>query len=289
MSDIILVIIAGLGGGILARLLKQPLILGYIVAGVVIGPHTTGATVRDVHGVEQLADIGVGLLLFSLGLEFSKKSIRAIAGIAIWGSLLQVLLTIVGGCCIVKYVLGWELTAALWFGLAIASSSTAVIMKTLVSRGNMNTLSGKLMMGMSIIQDMSLIPLMILLMQLGSEEAIVWKNLLIPIANALGFVLVMHVFGTYFAPRILRWVAKWDSRELFSLFIVAIGLGVGVISNELGLSFAFGAFVAGLVLCESDYGHKALSELIPLRDLFALLFFVSIGMLLDIRFLMSSI
>lgn len=284
MIDIVLVILAGLAGGVVARMLRQPLILGYILAGVLVGPHTAGATVTDIASVEKLADIGVGLLLFSLGLEFSKKDIRSISGIAIYGTLIQVVLTIGCGFLITHWI-GWNVHASLWFGLTIASSSTAVIMKTLISRGNMNTLSGKLMMGMSIIQDMSLIPLMILFIQLGEKGGVTFSSLLTPVAYAVGFVIAMHFFGSWVAPRLLRWIARWNSRELFSLCVVAIGLGVGLASHLLGLSFAFGAFVAGLVLCDSDYGHRALSELVPLRDLFALLFFVSIGMLLDVQYL----
>lgn len=288
MTDIVLIILAGLLGGVIARLLHQPLILGYIIAGVLVGPHTGGATVIDTQSVEQLADIGVALLLFSLGLEFSKKDIRSIKGIAIYGTLIQVGLTIVCGYLLTRY-LGWNNSSSLWFGLSIASSSTAVIMKTLISRGNMNTLSGKLMMGMSIVQDMSLIPLMILLLQLNRQEGVSIIGVGKPIVYAGGFILMMHVFGSKIAPRLLLFIARWNSRELFSLAVVAIGLGVGLVSNSLGLSFAFGAFVAGLVLSDSDYGHKALTELVPLRDIFGLLFFVSIGMLLDVRFLVDHL
>ncbi|MBO6005050.1 MAG: cation:proton antiporter [Verrucomicrobia bacterium] len=283
MLDLVLVIVAGLAGAVVARMLNQPLILGYILAGVLVGPHTGGTTV-DIANVEKLADIGVALLLFSLGLEFSKKDIRSISGLAVYGTLIQVGLTVTCGYFIGQYV-GWGLHSSLWFGLAIASSSTAVIMKTLVSRGNMNTLSGKLMMGMSIVQDVTLIPLMILLLQFGKEGEFSWASAAMPIGMAVAFVAVMHIFGAMVAPLLLRWIARWNSRELFSLCIVAIGLGVGGISYWMGLSFAFGAFVAGLVLSDSDYGHSALSELVPVRDIFGLLFFVSIGMLLDVRFL----
>lgn len=283
MIDLVLVIVAGLAGAVVARMLNQPLILGYILAGVLVGPHTGGTTV-DIANVEKLADIGVALLLFSLGLEFSKKDIRSISGIAVYGTLIQVGLTVTCGYFIGQY-LNWSVQSSLWFGLAIASSSTAVIMKTLVSRGNMNTLSGKLMMGMSIVQDVTLIPLMILLLQLGRKEGFSWGTAAVPIAWAVVFVGGMHLFGLYAAPLLLKWIARWNSRELFSLCIVALGLGLGWVSYQMGLSFAFGAFVAGLVLSDSDYGHRALSELVPVRDIFGLLFFVSIGMLLDVRFL----
>ncbi|HOY68472.1 MAG TPA: cation:proton antiporter [Candidatus Ozemobacteraceae bacterium] len=279
ISDIILILIVGLISGIIARMLGQPLFLGYIFAGVVVGPHTGGATVSDIPQIEQLADIGVALLLFSLGLEFSMKDLLPIKGVAIWGSLLQVALTFPAGW-LLGLATGWPNTAALWFGASIVSSSTAVILKTLTDRGHLRALSGRVMLCMSIVQDLTVIPIMILLGNV-LKSGLSLGSALVPIASTAGFLLMMKLVGTYLTPRLLRFVARWNSRELFMLAIICLGLGLGYITHLAGLSLAFGAFITGLVLNESEYGHKALCEMIPIRDLFSLLFFVSVGMLLD--------
>ncbi len=283
-GDLSLVIVAGLIGGSIARLLKQPLILGYILVGILVGPYTGGTTVSEVQNIEKLADVGVALLLFSLGLEFTVKDLKPIGKIAFGGTAIQVALTMAYGFLIGKFM-GWG-DQSLWFAAAVVSSSTAVILKTLTSRGFASTLSGKIMLGMSIIQDMALIPIMILLVNKGDGGLI---SSVKPVLYALGFVLIMTVLSIRAIPWILRQVARWGSRELFLMFVVALGLGVGSITSAVGLSFAFGAFVAGLVLSESDYGHRALSELTPLRDVFGLLFFVSVGMLLDPSYLRENI
>lgn len=279
-GDLSLVIIAGLVGGSIARLLKQPLILGYILAGILVGPYTGGATVSEIQNIEKLADIGIALLLFSLGLEFSVKELRPIGRIAFGGTAIQVGLTMAYGIVIGR-CMGWG-GQSMWFAAAVVSSSTAVILKTLSSRGFVSTLSGKIMLGMSIVQDMALIPIMILLVHQGKGGLL---SSVKPVLYAVGFVLAMTVLSVRAIPWILKQVSRWESRELFRLFVVALGLGVGSITSAVGLSFAFGAFVAGMVLSESDYGHRALSELASLRDVFGMLFFVSVGMLLDPEYL----
>lgn len=275
-GDLSLVILAGLIGGSIARFLKQPLILGYILAGLLVGPYTGGTTVSEIQNIEKLADVGVAFLLFSLGMELSLKDLKPIGKIAFGGTAIQVGLTMIYGTLIGKFM-GWD-GQSVWFAAAVISSSTAVILKTLTSRGFVTTLSGRIMLGMSIVQDMMLIPIMILLVNKGDGGLL---SSIKPVLYSLGFVLIMTVLSLGAIPWVLKQVSKWESRELFLMFVVALGLGVGTITSAVGLSFAFGAFVAGVVLSESDYGHKALSELAPLRDVFGLLFFVSVGMLLD--------
>lgn len=279
ITDIILILLVGLVSGIIARSLGQPLFLGYIFAGVIVGPHTGGVTVSDIPQIEQLADIGVALLLFSLGLEFSVKDLLPIKGVAVWGSLLQVALTFPAGW-LLGLAAGWPNTSALWFGAAIVSSSTAVILKTLTDRGHLRALSGRVMLCMSIVQDLTVIPIMILLGNL-MKSGMNLGSALMPVASTAGFLVLMKLVGTHITPRWLRFIARWNSRELFMLSIIGLGLGLGYITHIAGLSLAFGAFITGLVLNESEYGHKALCEMIPIRDLFSLLFFVSVGMLLD--------
>ncbi len=284
-SDIAIIVVAGLIGGLVAQWLRQPLILGYILIGVMVGPFTGGVTVSNIHDIELLAEIGVALLLFALGLEFSLKELKPVARIALIGTPIQMLLSILLGFGI-GTILNWPFTDSLWFGGLIALSSTMVILKTLMSQGRIGTLSGRVMIGMLIVQDLAVVPLMIILPQLNQPEAGItalgWAAV-----KAGTFLFLMIFIGTRLIPKLLAYIARRNSRELFLLAITAIGLGVGYGTYLFGLSFAFGAFVAGMVLSESDYGHQALSDIIPLRDIFGLLFFVSVGMLLDPIFLVK--
>jgi len=286
-TDLIIIVIAGLLGGFAARRLNQPLIIGYILAGIAVGPFTGGITVSEVSQVEQLAEIGVALLLFSLGLEFSLKSLKPIKGIALGGSALQVGLTFLAFYGLGHYM-EWGNSSSLWFAAAMVSSSTAVILKTLSSRGQMGTLSSQVMLGMSIVQDILVIPLMVILMNLNVTGISFW-GVTQPLFKVMLFVGTMLFAGSQVLPRLMQRVARWESRELFVLTVTAVGLGVGYVTYCLDLSFAFGAFIAGLVLSESDYGRAALTDLVPVRDLFGLLFFVSIGMLLDPSFLLQNL
>lgn len=286
-ADIAIIVVAALLGGLVAQQLKQPLILGYILAGVIVGPYTGGITVSSVHDLELLAEIGVALLLFALGLEFSLKELQPVRTIALIGTPIQLLLSMACGFAIGQW-LGWDRIPSLWLGASISLSSTMVTLKTLMSRGRMGTLSSRVMIGMLIVQDLAVVPLMIILPQLNNPQAGLPILGLAALRAAL-FLSLMIVLGTRILPRLMAYIAGHNTRELFLLAITAIGLGIGYVTYLVGLSFAFGAFVAGLVLSESDYGHQALSEIIPLRDLFALLFFASVGMLLDPAFLAANL
>ena len=286
-TDIILLIVAAFFFGLLLQRLGQPLILGYIAAGIVLGPHTGGLTVSNIHEIELLAEIGIALLLFALGLEFSLKDLKPVKKVALIGTPIQMILTIGLGIGI-GHLMGWELKSSLWLGALISLSSTMVILKTLMNQGWLGTLSSKVMIGMLIVQDLAVVPLMIILPQLNNP-AVGLPALGFSTLKAAVFIAAMVLLGTRLLPRLLMHIAKLGSRELFLLAITAIGLGVGYVTHMVGLSFAFGAFVAGMVLSESDYGHQALSDIIPLRDLFGLLFFTSVGMLLDPAFLLDHI
>lgn len=285
-ADIIVLVVTAFGCGLLMQRLHQPLILGYILAGVILGPYTGGVTVADAHDIELLAEIGVALLLFALGLEFSHKDLKPVKHIALIGTSIQIVLTIGLGWAI-GWSLGWEWRISLWFGALISLSSTMVILKTLMNQGWLGTLSSKVMIGMLIVQDLAVVPMMIILPQLNDPAAGL-GTLGVAGGKAILFLGAMLLLGTKLLPVLLRHVARLGSRELFLLAITAIGLGVGYATYLVGLSFAFGAFVAGMVLNESDYGHQALSDIIPLRDLFGLLFFASVGMLLDPLFLLHN-
>jgi CPA2 family monovalent cation:H+ antiporter-2 len=285
-ADIAIILVAALIGGFIAQRLGQPLLLGYIVAGVLVGPNTGGVTISDIHDIELLAEIGVALLLFALGLEFNLKKLARVRWVAFIGTPIQIGLSIGLGLAL-GLSLGWSLYSALWLGALIALSSTMVILKTLMAQGALGTLASRVMIGMLIVQDLAVVPLMIVLPVLGNlAEGL--PQLGLAVVRAGLFLAAMVLVGTRVIPFLLKRVAEWNSRELFLIAIMALGLGIGYATYLAGLSFAFGAFVAGMVLSESDYSHQALSDIIPLRDVFGMLFFVSVGMLLDPAFLLAN-
>lgn len=285
-ADIVLIVVAALVCGAIAHKLHQPVILGYIVAGVALGPYTGGA-VTGVHELELLAEIGVALLLFAIGLEFSLGELKPVRRIALIGTPIQLLLSMAWGYGVGLWF-GLDTLQAIWFGGMVSISSTMVLLRTLMSQGWMGTLSSRVMIGMLIVQDLAVVPLLIILPRLG-EPGAGMAALGLAALKATVFLVLMIVVGVRLIPTILRHIAGWNSRELFMLTVTALGLGIGYGTYLFGLSFAFGAFVAGMVLSESDYGHQALSDIIPLRDLFGLLFFASAGMLLDPGYLLDNL
>ncbi|WP_130470024.1 cation:proton antiporter [Candidatus Magnetaquicoccus inordinatus] len=285
-TDIIIIVIAALLGGTMAHILRQPLIIGYILAGIVVGPHTGGITVTQIHDIELLAEIGVALLLFALGLEFSFKELRPVRKIALLGTPLQMLLSMLLGYGAAR-LCGLDWLPSLWFAAMCSLSSTMVILKTLMNQGWLGTLSSRVMIGLLIVQDLAVVPMLIILPQLNQAE-LNYTVLALAAAKATLFLIGMLLVGVRLIPWLLRRVAQWNSREIFSLTLLAVGLGVGYITYLSGLSFALGAFVAGMVLGGSHFGHQALSDITPVRDLFAMLFFVSVGMMLDPLYLLNN-
>jgi len=286
-ADIAVIVLAGLVGGFIAHLLRQPLMLGYIAAGVLLGPVSNNAWIHDPHDIELLAEIGVALLLFALGIEFSLKELRPVRRIALIGTPIQLVLTLGAGLG-VGTLLGWPWTEAVWFGACISLSSTMVVLKTLQGQGRLGTLSSRVMIGILLVQDLALVPMLILLPELTDLQAglpaLGWAFL-----RAGVFLGLMVLVGTRVIPRLMVLVSRANSRELFLLTVTALGLGIGFATYKVGLSFAFGAFVAGIVLSESEHNHQALSDIIPLRDIFGLLFFASVGMLLDPAYLKENL
>jgi len=278
-SDLVILIVAGMLGGFVARMFRQPLLLGYIVAGVLVGPYTGGITISSVHDVELLAEIGVALLLFTLGIEFSIKELKPVRHVALIGTPLQIILTMAFGWGAGQFM-GWDSHLSIWFGAFIALSSTMVVLKTLESHGLVGTLSSRVMLGMLVVQDIVIVPMLIIMPQLGSDSFGLQQLGMAGIKTVL-FLASMFVLGSRIIPRFMKIVAGWNSREMFMLSCSAIGLGIGYLTHSLGLSFAFGAFVAGMVLSESRYAYQALSDILPLRDIFSLIFFASVGMLIN--------
>jgi len=286
-ADIAIIVTAGFLCGLVAQRLKQPLILGYITAGIFLGPVTGASLISDPEDIELLAEIGVALLLFALGIEFSFKELRPVRSVALLGTSIQIVLTVAAAAGM-GLALGWPWTDAVWFGACVSLSSTMVILKTLQSQGRLGTLSSRVMIGMLLVQDLAVVPLLILLPRMTDLRSGL-PDLGWALVYAAVFLGLMIVVGTRVIPWLMRRVSRWNSRELFLLTVTGLGLGIGYATYEVGLTFAFGAFVAGIVLSESDHAHQALSDIIPLRDIFGLLFFASVGMLLEPRFVRENL
>ena len=282
-SDFVLIVVAGLVGGLLARLLRLPLLVGYVAAGVVVGPYTAGPMVVQIHDIELLAEIGVALLLFSLGLEISFRDLHPVRRIALIGGPIQIVLTAGAGALAGIKSLGLPVTDSIWLGAMISLSSTMVVLKTLSAAGVASTLASRAMIGLLVVQDLAVIPMLIILPQLGDLNGALPR-----LARAAGMAAVvlaaLVVIGRWLLPILLKQVLALGSPELFLVAVVASGVGVGYMAHAAGLSFALGAFVAGMVLSESEFSHRALRDVTPLRDIFGLLFFVTVGMLFDPRF-----
>jgi CPA2 family monovalent cation:H+ antiporter-2 len=279
-SDFVLIILAGLLGGFLARLMRLPLLVGYVAAGVMVGPYTAGPTVTQIHDIELLAEIGVALLLFSLGLELSFRDLQPVRRIALIGGPIQIVVTAAAFGAAGHHLLELPVTEAIWFGAMVSLSSTVVVLKMLSAAGVTSTLASRVMIGLLVVQDLAVVPLLVILPQLGHTEGLVGR-----VFRAVGiaaiFLAAVVVVGKWLLPRIVKLVLAAGSRELFLISVVAIGVGIGFVTEAVGLSFALGAFIAGLILGESEFSHQALSDVVPVRDIFGLLFFVTVGMLLD--------
>jgi CPA2 family monovalent cation:H+ antiporter-2 len=286
-ADLVLVVLAGLAGGLIAHRLGQPLLVGYILGGLAVGPHLPGPTVSDIHNVELLAEIGVALLLFALGLELRFADLKPVRRLALLGGPIQVLVTTAVGFAFFEALLGWERVPSLWMGAMISLSSTMVVLKTLMAQGRTSSLSGRAMIGLLIVQDLAVVPMLIALPRLGDIDRAL-PALGLALLQATLFLAAMFFVGTRLMPFLLTRIVRWGSRELFLISVVALGVGIGYGTYLFGLSFAFGSFVAGMVLGESEFSHQALGEIIPLRDIFGLLFFASAGMLLDPTYLLEN-
>ncbi|WP_428491952.1 YbaL family putative K(+) efflux transporter [Rhodopila sp.] len=276
--------------GTLANRLKISLLVGYLLAGVAVGPFTPGF-VADQGLALQLAEIGVILLMFGVGLHFSVSDLIAVRAVAIPGALIQIALSTAMGMGVAR-LLGLPLGAELVFGLAVSVASTVVLLRTLQERRIMDTERGHIAVGWLVIQDLVtvlalvLLPVIAPLLNNNSPTTLTLSGLGFTVAVTLGkvvaFVALMLVIGRRVIPAVLHYVAHTGSRELFRLSVLAVALGVAFVASELfGVSFALGAFVAGMVLSESKLSQRAAEETLPLRDAFAVLFFISVGMLFD--------
>ncbi|MGC1173552.1 YbaL family putative K(+) efflux transporter [Polaromonas sp.] len=290
--SLISTIAAGLGlaliFGFLAARLKLPSLVGYLFAGVLIGPFTPGF-VADAAIASQLAEIGVMLLMFGVGLHFSLDDLLAVRKIAVPGAVVQMTVAIALGMGLAHWW-GWNLGGALVFGLSLSVASTVVLLRALESRGVLDSANGRIAVGWLVVEDLAMVLVLVLLPPLGSwlsgkagvDVNMLWKTLGITLLQVGGFVALMLVVGRRFFPWVLWQVQRTGSRELFTLCVVAAAVGIAYGATALfGVSFALGAFFAGMVMRESEFSHRAAEESLPLRDAFAVLFFVSVGMLFD--------
>jgi CPA2 family monovalent cation:H+ antiporter-2 len=278
--DLFTVLGIALLGGIVAQRLRLPVLIGYVVAGIIIGPNTPGVVANE-DRVILLANLGVAFLMFALGVEFSLKHLLEVRRIALIASAIQWPGTFALGT-LVGLGIGWTTQASLLMGGVFAISSSIVMIKILLGRGEATSPHGRAAFGMGVIQDLSLVPMLALvpLLAPGDSDGLMTR-LAISLGEAVAVLLIVGVVGVRVVPPLLEWVARFQSREMFLLTIVVLALGTAYATHEAGLSFALGAFLAGLVVSESDFDAQVLSEIIPLRDLFSTLFFVSLGMLLD--------
>ena len=277
---------AALVGGMIAHRLRQPVILGYLVVGVAVGPHAFGV-VSDLAMVEAAATIGVALLMFTLGLEVSIGQLRQVGKVGLWGGIAQIVVTFALGVAVGSTLFGWSLTQAALFGLVISLSSTMVCLKMLMERGELDSVHGRIMVAMLILQDVSVVLMIIVVPLLGGTAENLFLALAIATGKAILFVGIAIALGLWVLPWLMGRVGGVRSRELFLLTVLVLCLGAALGTYIFGLSVVFGAFVIGLVLRETRFAHQALAEITPLRDIFATLFFVSLGMLLDPRILVE--
>lgn len=292
--------------GFVAARLRLPALLGYMIAGVIIGPATPGF-VADMALSQQLAEIGVILLMFGVGLHFSLSDLMAVRRIAIVGALAQIVVATLLGFSVARWW-GWEAGASLVFGLALSVASTVVLLRGLEARGLLDSVNGRIAVGWLVVEDLVMVLVLVILPALAgwlggtavdagadgitgadAEAGSIGLTIAITLGKVGVFVALMLVGGRRLFPWLLWQVARTGSRELFTLAVVATAMGIAYFSSIIfGVSFALGAFFAGMVLRESALSHRAAEESLPLRDAFAVLFFVSVGMLFDPGMLIAS-
>lgn len=285
--NVAIVLAAALVGGMVAHRLRQPVILGYLLVGVAVGPYGFGL-VGDVELIETLATIGVALLMFTVGLEISYSQLRQTGKVGIWGGITQIVATFILGLVASKLLFHLSLAEAAFFGLLISLSSTVVGLKMLMERGELDSMHGRIMIAILIVQDLSVVLMMVGVPVFGASLEGLLLTFAIAVGKAVLFLGIAVALGLWVLPWLLGRVAGVRTRELFLLTVIILCFGAAFGTYIFGLSIAFGAFVVGLLLRESIFAHQALAEITPLRDVFATLFFVSLGMLLSPQFVVGN-
>jgi CPA2 family monovalent cation:H+ antiporter-2 len=292
--DLILTLTAGLGAALFFGFITQRIglspIVGYLIAGTLVGPNTPGLVV-DASIAEQLAEIGVILLMFGVGLQFHVDELLAVRGVAIPGAIVQCGTAIAAGAFLATSM-GWPWSGGIVFGIALAVASTVVVVRVLSDYNALHTPAGHISVGWLVVEDVFTVIAIVLLPALfgpGEDAQPLWLAIGLTALKVSALVAFTAIVGARLIPRVLDYAAKTQSRELFTLTVLVIALGIAVGSATVfGVSMALGAFLAGMVVGRSDYSLRAASEALPMRDAFAVLFFVSVGMLLDPRSLLDS-
>lgn len=287
LTDIVIILGLAVVVILLFQKLKLPTILGFLVTGIITGPHGL-SLIGDTHNIEILAEIGVILLLFIIGMEFSLRNLTLIKRTVLLGGSVQVFLTI-GIITAILLLTGMTPGEAVFIGFLFSLSSTAIVLKMLQEKGEINSPHGKIVLGILIFQDIIVVPMMLVTpLMAGNSDNIVTELLLMAIKGALVIVFVL-ISARYLVPKLLYLVAQTKSKELFILSVVVICFAVAWLTSTMGLSLALGAFMAGLIISESEYSHQATSNILPFREIFTSFFFVSIGMLLDSEFMLQHL
>ena len=293
--DLIILLAVGFGMalifGYIAARLRLPPLIGYLIAGIIISPNTPGI-VGDIHLANQLAELGVMFLMFGVGMHFSLNDLLQVRRIALPGAILQIAVATLLGIGVSMYW-GWSFGSALIFGLSLSCASTVVLLKALGDRGLLDSVNGKIAVGWLLVEDLVMVLALVLLpataMLLGGHalpgtdtSQSIWLTIGITLLKVTGFIAFMLIIGKRLVPMIMQFVARLGSRELFTLTVVAAAVSIAYGSSAVfGVSMALGAFFAGMVVKESDFSHRAEEETLPLREIFSILFFVSVGMLFD--------
>jgi CPA2 family monovalent cation:H+ antiporter-2 len=286
LRDLILLYGMAMAIAYVMRKLRQPALVGYLITGVVVGPFGL-RLISDTGAVEVMAEVGVALLLFTIGLEFSLGQLAKMKQFVLGAGSLQVTTTILVSLGVLLWWgIAWR--ESLFWGFLLAASSTAIVLKMLQERGELETAHGRAILGILLLQDLCVVPMMALVPALGAPGAAQTLRILFVLGKSLAVVAVILLGARYLFPRLLRQIVLVRSRELFVIATIFFAMGTAWCASQLGLSLALGAFLAGIVLSESEYGHQVMAEILPIRDSFNSLFFISIGMLIDLRFVRDN-
>src|SRR5687768_10700343 len=286
-GDLLIILLVSVPVAYLCLRLKLPLLVGLILSGIAIGPYGLG-WIHEIEAIEILAEIGVMLLLFTIGLEFSLRRLREMKTLVLFGGGLQVVLT-VGITAIAAVLLGRGAGQAVFFGFLVAMSSTAIVLKSYVDRVEVDAPHGRAAIGVLLFQDISIVFMLLLVPVLGGAEGVSTGQIVLDLGGSLLALVVLVLASWFFLPKFLSRITLMRSTEAFLLTVVLLCLGLSWVTSQFGMSLALGAFIAGVVLADSDYSHQATAEILPFRDVFNSLFFVSIGMLLSVSALLQNL
>jgi len=286
LNDIIVIFGLAIAVLFICHRLHVPAVVGFLLTGIFVGPYGFGL-VKAVHEVEILAEIGIVLLLFTIGIEFSLERLLQIRKPVLMGGSLQVSLTFLATLFIARQ-LGQAFGEAVFIGFLVALSSTAIVLKLIQERAEVDSPHGRTTLGILIFQDIIIVPMILVTPLLAGATGNLVESVLVLLAKGIGIILLVMVSTKWIVPRVLYQIARTRNQEVFLLSVIVICLGVAWLTSKAGLSLALGAFLAGLIISESEYSHQALGNILPFRDVFTSFFFVSIGMLLDVGFLFQQ-